>query len=137
MISAIVHTLTTETQRKGENADWPCCPKCGRLLASYQKRDSVNTRFKLNTLEIYGYCNKCGSCQIEQAFFTADDAEGKEVWKIIKFRFFELKPKAWQKVQDLPVPLLATGNSFTTENTKEKSIHKNESLCLCGEKKND
>ncbi len=114
MIMSLIHTLDAN---KDTQADWPKCPGCGRPLMSYQKRNSINERFKLNTREIFGYCLKCGSVQIEQALFTtpneiASHLTGQtpniENWKITKYRFFVLKPQAWQKVNDLPVPIVLT-----------------------------
>jgi len=132
MISAIIHNLAN--QNAAAMADWPHCPGCQRPLASFQRRDSINERFKLNTREIYGYCPKCGSMQIELAtpvFAGAgsEHEESKENWRIIRFRFFVLRPLAWQKVNELPVPLAAVGPArefdakfFTTENIEKTDL---------------
>ena len=108
MISQIVHSLAGHNNTAIPK-DWPKCPKCDRPLLAWQSRDSVNTRFNLNTREIYGYCCRCGSVQIELA---TEDTENTEVYKIIRYRFYKLVPMAWNTVNDLPVPIVSVGNEI-------------------------
>ena len=104
MISQIVHSLAGHNNTATPQ-DWPRCPKCNRPLLAWQSRDCQNERFKLCVREIFGYCCRCGSCLIELA------AEHAEVYKIIRYRFFVLKPLAWQNVNELPVPIVAVDQS--------------------------
>jgi len=99
VISNIIHTL----DKNQTPDDWPKCPGCGRPLMSFQKHDTQIERFNLDARKVYGYCIKCGSSEMEQA-------KKSDAWLTIRFRFFVLKPQAWQKVNELPVPLVAVGS---------------------------
>ncbi|HAL45492.1 MAG: hypothetical protein A2Y12_08780 [Planctomycetes bacterium GWF2_42_9] len=88
------------------NQDQPIftCPKCQKELEvpTVIGKDKIE-RMDLNCRTIYGVCEKCGTVEIEQ---VTNDGNW---WVTIQYRFYITVAKAWNKVNDYPVPPVVLG----------------------------
>jgi len=91
--------------RNLEKPDVPDCPNCSMPLHHATIIKNKIDRFNLDQRLIYAHCLECGkSCEIQQLLVDGQ-------WLTIRFRYYVSTPQAWQKVNEIPVPVVAIGVS--------------------------
>jgi len=79
------------------------CPCCQKHFAYQSITTTAIDHFNLKTRTVFGHCNSCGNdCEVVQYVVKGE-------WTVLKYRFYKLMPKAWNKVNDYPVPAVVTG----------------------------
>jgi len=81
------------------------CPVCNEDMPNADIGLEMRVEpFEIKRRTVYGHCLHCGnSVELEQ--FCKDSQ-----WVTTRYRRFFLKPAAWQKVAEIPVPPVMMGN---------------------------